>query len=153
MKYIESLQKYEKQPDETSVFLAGGITGCPDWQQELADFFQATDIVVLNPRRKHFPINDPDAASKQIHWEFRHLLMADVIIFWFPKESICPIALYELGAWTMTQKPIFIGMHPDYERRRDIEIQTGLRRSGSKIVYSLQELANQVVYFLSEKKQ
>lgn len=151
MKYIESPYKYEKQLGETSVFLAGGITGCPDWQQEIASFFQPTDIVILNPRRKHFPINDPEAASEQISWEFEHLRTADIILFWFPKESICPIALYELGAWTMTEKQIFIGMHPDYERRKDIETQTGLRRPGSKIVYSLQKLVNHIKDYLANK--
>ena len=151
MKYIESPHKYVKQPNETSIFLAGGITGCPDWQQEIIHFLQDTDFVVLNPRRKHFPINDPDAATEQIQWEFQHLQMVDVIIFWFPKESICPIALYELGAWTMADKPIFIGLHPDYERRQDIEIQTQLRRQKSRILFSLQELAKQIMDFLANK--
>ena len=151
MKYIESPQKYLKKPAEISVFLAGGITGCPDWQQEITFFFRNTNMVVLNPRRKHFPINDPDAASEQIHWEFHHLRKADAILFWFPKESVCPIALYELGAWTMTNKPIHIGMHPDYERKQDIKIQTKLRRPRSKIAYSLQELANQVMDYFADK--
>ena len=151
MKYIESPHKYENKPGKASVFLAGGITGCPDWQQEVTVFFQPTNIVILNPRRKHFPINTPDAASEQINWEFEHLRKADVILFWFPKESICPIALYELGAWTRTEKHIFIGMHPGYERRQDIEIQTRLRRPGSRIVYSLQELVNQIIDYLANK--
>jgi hypothetical protein len=48
---------------------------------------------------KNFSMNDPTASKDQIQWEFEHLRKADTILFWFPKESICPIALYELGAW------------------------------------------------------
>ena len=41
----------------------------------------------------------------------------------------------------MTKKPIYIGVHPEYKRRIDIEIQTSLVRPDIKIVYSLVELA------------
>ena len=44
----------------------------------------------------------------------------------------------------MTNKPIFVGMHPEYQRRQDVEIQTKLAKPEIEIVYSLQELANQV---------
>ena len=37
MKYFEALDEYEPQEGEKSIFLAGGITGCPDWQKEMAD--------------------------------------------------------------------------------------------------------------------
>lgn len=145
MKYIESPNLYIKQLGEMSVFLAGGITGCPDWQQEVTQLLQDNDLVVLNPRRKRFPIDDPEAAAGQIQWEYRHLRIADLILFWFPKESVCPIALYELGTWTMKDKPIHVGMHPDYQRRLDIEIQTQLRRPEIKIVFSSTELVNQLL--------
>ena len=38
-----------------------------------------------------------------------HDALRDVhaISFWFPKETICPIVLYELGAWSMTNKTYF----------------------------------------------
>jgi hypothetical protein len=35
-------------------------------------------------------------------------------------------------------------VHPDYQRRLDIELQTKLTRPDIKIVYSLYELAKQV---------
>ena len=65
---------------------------------------------------------------------------ADIIIFWFPKETIGPIALYELGAWSMTRKKIVVGIHSEYTRRVDVEIQTKLARPDVEIVYSLIEL-------------
>jgi hypothetical protein len=145
MKYVECPNAYEKVNNERSIFLAGGITDCPDWQSEIIRLLAHTDVVLLNPRQKQFPIHDPDAAKKQIHWEHQHLRKADEILFWFPQESICPIVLYELGAWSMTDKRIYIGVHPHYPRRADVEIQTQLTRPEVRIDYSLEELARQIV--------
>ena len=142
MHYIESPGSFEsKYLDPTSVFLAGGITGCPDWQQEIRGLLQDSDLVLVNPRRADFPIHDPNAALEQITWEHNCLRLVDAILFWFPCETMCPIVLYELGAWSMTNKPIFVGVHPRYQRRQDVEIQTGLVRPDVQVVYSLQELA------------
>jgi hypothetical protein len=107
-------------------------------------------LVIFNPRRQHFPIDDPSAAEEQIRWEHHHLRLASDILFWFPCETLCPIALYELGAWSMTDKPIYVGVHPEYRRRQDIDIQTELTRPQVEIVYSLQDLAGQVVDALGE---
>lgn len=145
VKYIEALANYERRPGEKSVFLAGGITGCPNWQQEMVTLLGDSELTLLNPRREHFPIGDPQAALQQIMWEYTHLRKADGILFWFPPETICPIVLYELGAWSMMKKPIFIGVHPDYQRRRDVTIQTFLARSEVKPVDSLAELTAQVL--------
>ena len=143
MRYIEALDS-PKDDDTQMVFLAGGITGCPDWQQEIVELLKDTNLTLLNPRRTHFPIGNPNAAQEQIEWEHDHLKMGDAILFWFPCETICPIVLYELGAWSMTDKPIFVGVHPDYSRRQDVEIQTGLVRPEITVVYSLETLAKQV---------
>ena len=144
MKYIEAPKNYERQLDKISIFLAGGITGCPKWQDEVTMKLIDTNLVVINPRRKHFPINDPSAAEQQITWEYNHLRIADMILFWFPKETLCPIVLYELGAWSTMDKPIFVGVHPQYQRRKDVEIQTKLIRPNVEVVYSLNELVEQI---------
>ena len=141
MQYIESPYEWS---GEGGLFLAGGITGCPDWQQELRALLDNTSLTLLNPRRANFPIHDPSAALSQITWEHRHLRHADAISFWFPKETLCPIVLYELGAWSMTDKPIFVGVHPEYKRRQDVEIQTRLVRPDIVIVYSLNDLASEI---------
>jgi len=69
MQYIESPENYSNKPDRMAIFLAGGITNCPDWQSEIVDSLQNFDITLLNPRRKKFPINDPGASKEQISWE------------------------------------------------------------------------------------
>jgi hypothetical protein len=101
-------------------------------------------LTILNPRRRNFPMNDPTAAAAQIAWEHRHLRKAGAVLFWFPSETLCPITLYELGAWSMSAKPLFVGTHPDYQRRLDVEIQTRLARPEVRVVSSLNDLAQQV---------
>ena len=138
--------------DKKSLFLAGGIQKCPEWQKELVDKLMGLDIVVYNPRRANFPIDDPSAAEAQITWEFIHLRKADMISFWFCKESIQPIVLFELGSHLMTNKPIVIGVDPNYERKQDVEIQTALVRPEIKIVTRLDRLSDQIFKIMNEIK-
>jgi len=126
------------------VFLAGGITGCPDWQAAVGQAMRKDNIVLLNPRQGNFDMTDPNAARKQIKWEYDHLRKANEILFWFPEETLCPIVLYELGSWSMTKKPIYVGVHQRYARKRDVEIQTSLVRPDVEIVYSLKDLVAQM---------
>jgi hypothetical protein len=152
MQYVEALTEFE--PGQLpALFLAGGVTGCPDWQKEMVGLLDSLPLVVLNPRRANFPINDPSAAAQQIDWEYRHLRKANAILFWFPQETLCPISLYELGAWSVFQderghKPLFVGVHPQYQRRQDVEIQTRLARPEISICYHLPALAESVRQWL-----
>ncbi len=139
---------HDTNPNRTSIFLAGGITGCPDWQAEMAGVLKSENIDIFNPRRDSFPIGDPNAAYEQIIWERDHLHSASAILFWFPCETLCPITLYELGAWSMTRKPLAVGCHPDYKRIADVRIQTGLVRPEITVVTSLEALAGKVFKWL-----
>jgi hypothetical protein len=142
MKYVECPEIYNGE--ERSLFLAGGIKNCPVWQSDLIKLLEDTDITILNPRRKHFPRNSLNVEEEQIAWEDSHLRKASATSFWFPKETFCPITLYELGKQSALGKLIFIGVHPEYARRRDVEIQTRLIRPEVKIVYSIPDLAEQI---------
>jgi hypothetical protein len=142
MKYYEAPDIPVCQPDEVSVFMAGGITGTPDWQQELRAMLEDVEgLVLVNPRRAEFDVEDPTLAVTQIGWEFVSLRAADAILFWFPPQTLCPIVLYELGAWAGSDKPIVVGTHPNYARAFDVEIQVGLVRHGFVIDRSLADLA------------
>lgn len=121
----------EHVPDPVKLFLAGGITACPLWQPEMIDRLNHMDeLTIFNPRRENFPIDDPEAAEEQIKWEHQMLRRADVISFWFPCETLCPITLYELGYWTAQAEwgatQIVIGVHEEYARKQDVIIQTEL---------------------------
>jgi hypothetical protein len=113
---------------DKSLFLAGGITGCPDWQSEIIELLDipACNLTIYNPRRENFPIGDPNAAEKQIIWEYERLMKADLVSFWFPCETLCPITLFELGKMLGIGKNIEVGCHPSYGRKQDIEIQMEL---------------------------
>ncbi|MEL6718814.1 MAG: nucleoside 2-deoxyribosyltransferase domain-containing protein, partial [Bacteroidota bacterium] len=127
-----------------SLFLAGGITNCPDWQALVISHLWKEELTVFNPRRTKFPMGDTSAAPEQIKWEFDCLRKADAILFWFPKETLCPIVLYELGANAMTSKTLFVGIHPEYERKLDIEVQLKLVRPDVEIVYDLKILCQKI---------
>lgn len=52
MKVVESPNIYSPDPEARSLYLAGGITRCPDWQQEMIHLLVQTDLVIFNPREK-----------------------------------------------------------------------------------------------------
>jgi hypothetical protein len=144
MKYIECPVIYRQAPGEKSLFLAGGITGCPDWQVTMVNLLQNSELALLNPRRKNFDVMDPNIDEQQIRWEFEHLNLATAILFWFCAETLCPIALFEYGKWIGTSKRLFVGHDPGYQRSKDIGIQTELTRNGQRIHDSLDSLAEEV---------
>jgi hypothetical protein len=142
MKYIECPEVYNGK--ENSLFLAGGISNCKDWQKEMVDLLIDTDLVLINPRRESFDISKKNIEEEQISWEFNHLDKSGAVLFWFPSETVCPITLYELGKMSKTSKPIFVGVDKNYARKNDVIIQTKLIRPEVEIVYSLKELAEQI---------
>jgi len=126
------------------MFLAGGISNCPDWQSEVIEHLKDVDgLTVYNPRRQDFPMDDPNAAEEQITWEYEHLADADVIAFWFSRGSLNPIVLYELGMWgNSNDVEIVIGVDPEYERIQDVEIQTRLARPEVDIIHGFDEFCD-----------
>lgn len=114
-------------PLQTRVFLGGGITNCPDWQGEFIERFKEADndTVLFNPRRRSFTCID---SHEQIVWEFHKLACSDIVVFWFPKESICPIALFEYGKYLNLNGhyKLVVGVHADYPRKTDVMTQTTL---------------------------
>lgn len=120
--------------DPSSIFLAGGITGVEDWQAEAVEALRDLDVVVLNPRRAHFPIDDPEQTPIQIRWEHRALHMVDLTVFWFPASDPAvttqPIAMLELGAALDNPfRRLVVGADPGFPRVADVEWQTHLARA------------------------
>lgn len=144
-RYIEAPENYVKSPgDPPALFLAGGITGCEDWQSDARDLLNASEapVVILNPRRADFDVTDPAAGPQQIAWEYRHLRLADVIMFWFPAcdpaVTTQPIALFELGgALERTGTRLAVGVDPGYPRLVDVIEQCRLARPTLPVYVSL----------------
>ncbi len=134
-----------------SLFIAGGITGAPDWQTPFIDALAGTNLNLLNPRRETYNSLDPNALREQIRWEHEGLRNSSAISFWFPAQAPCLITLYELGSWSHWRdgdgnaKPLFVGAHPDYVRLENVQIQTELERPNVTVVSSLDELTAQIL--------
>ena len=128
MRYIEAPQPYQKTGP--ALFLAGGISNCPDWQAEATALLSdRDDLTVINPRRAGFSFSE-HTAVEQITWEYTQLRQADVILFWFTAGSVQPITLFELGVHATREVPLAVGADPDYPRRLDVQVQLSLARPG-----------------------
>ena len=142
---------------ENSLFVAGAITGAPDWQSDFAHNLRDTDLILLNPRREIYDSLDPDALREQIRWEHDGLRNSSAISFWFPAGALCMISLYELGSWAHWRdengqpKPLFVAAQPNYARYDDVIIQLELERPDMQVLASLEELATQVLVWQNQK--
>jgi hypothetical protein len=136
------------------IFLAGGITGCPEWQSEVVEHLSHVgNGTLFNPRRDEFDVSNPSLTEEQIKWEFSFLWGSEIVVFWFCKETLCPITLYELGSHLtrsrLAKKPpqICIGIEDGYMRAEDIKIQAKFLAPDIKIVHDLTSIAE----FIQEK--
>lgn len=135
---VTSPHLYIPKHDDITVFLAGGISGCRDWQQDVINnLFRMigkddSQVVVYNPRRKDFDVDDPGATDDQITWEFQYLNKVNIFSMYFVGgDQIQPICLYELGRYTA--RPMceqVISVEKDYIRERDVVIQVALATRG-----------------------
>jgi hypothetical protein len=130
MKYIEAPNQIKIEEPEKSIFLAGSITGAWNWQEEIMRKLIGT-LNVVNPRREIFNVFDKNVEKEQISWEFHKLREVKNVLFWFSHETLAPITLFEYGSalerylkGDLTN--IFVGIHPDYQRKNDVIIQTEL---------------------------
>lgn len=130
MNLIECPNTANLSKEDVRVFLGGGISNCPDWQAEMIGRFVDMDskFTLMNPRRASFDVSSVADSDFQIEWEYFHLSAADAVIFWFPYNTLCPITLYELGVHAAMDTTIFVGCHPAYPRKFDVEKQLSLIR-------------------------
>ena len=125
-----------------NLFMAGGWF---NWQEELGGrLAKLGKVNVLNPRRLDWP-SVRSELEDQILWEHEGLKESQIILFWFPKETLCPITLYELGRWSYGHgKKVVVGAHPEYAKRRDLEIQLQMLDEPITVLNSLEELYESV---------
>lgn len=127
---------FEKKP---TIFLAGGISNCPNWQEiAIAELKGLVHGLVINPRRDDFDTTNPAESMFQIHWEHKALEMSDILMFWFPHDTLCPITLFELGKYLGSDKKIIIGADPEYARLTDVQIQSSIMRPNIQVHSSLE---------------
>jgi len=133
-----------------TIFLAGGITNCPLWQEkvikELEGLAPLNDhVTVFNPRRTDFSFDGTHEVLlydvyKQIKWEFDRLEQMDIFSMYFcDADSVQPICLYELGRNIVRMQNRFpndwkdrivISIEPGYKRKDDVLFQMELCAPG-----------------------
>jgi len=165
-RYIESPKVLPirdfQQSGREAVFLAGGISGTQNWQKQAAQsILDETTLYVVNPRREGVDLmKTGHEAAAQIQWEYEHLRACNLVMFWFPKETVCPIALFELGTFlgrgrdtafsenakqTSYKFPwVFVGCDPDYSRKFDLEQQISLYDPRVKLRQKLDDVIEDV---------
>lgn len=143
MKVITAPEVYKLQDGEVSVFLAGGITNCSNWQEKVITKLESElcgstydNLVIFNPRRENFPIDKPSAAYEQIEWEFNNLGCMDIFSMYFcESNSDQPICMYELGRYISEMQKrfpidwkdrIIISVEEGYKRKKDVLVQSRL---------------------------
>src|SRR5690606_13245814 len=93
---------------KNTIFLAGGISNCPDWQTPVANkLLEHTNFTIFNPRRNDWNMDDEaEESKKQIIWEHEYLARSETILFWFPQETLCPITLLEYGKFLVSNRKL-----------------------------------------------
>lgn len=171
---LNSPDRYVRGENDLMVFLAGGITKCKDWQEEvineLGRYHFDDNVIVMSPRCEEFDITDKNASRKQIEWEFKYLSDMDLFSMYFcNSESVQPICMYELGRYISDMSHRFpfsikdrvlVGIEYGYSREQDVLIQTRLAfdYKDSDIVWNnitaeeyAQHLARKIRYLLNSR--
>lgn len=140
------------QKNRRALFLAGGITWCPNWQEEAIRHLVETSLVIFNPRRAGVSWVKEELGRSQMEWEHWALNWVNDILFWFPKPeksfTVQPISFFELGGALEREKlgkvRLFIGVEDGFSRKEDVLIQCEL--AGHRLVYSnLQEMCKEII--------
>ena len=145
---------------EISVFLAGGISDCWNWQEAVINKLKEMEengydmrsLVVFNPRRPSFDVNNPGDTKAQINWESYWLDCCDIFSMYFcNSESVQPICMYELGRHLLKKSvdwedddihycySVQISIEKGYKRTDDVLIQTELATSGLIIPFMYED--------------
>lgn len=161
MRVITAPEKIERNINDIMCFLAGGITGCHNWQKEVIYYLKKKEekgldlsgLILLNPRRDDFPIGNIEAAEEQIKWEFYAIDMSTIFSMYFcGGKSDQPICMYELGKvlgsrfsvygfsnlYNMSDEcvlnSVIVDVENGYKRWQDVIIQTMLMTKTGAIV-------------------
>lgn len=105
-----------------------------------------------------------DASSntyvQQIAWESTYVRDSDSIAFWFGRETLCPITLFELGsALERGTQMLWVGIDLKYARKVDIEERlkhakpVGIFHGMLPVVYSLDDLAQEIRIYCTGQTQ
>jgi hypothetical protein len=148
-----------QSPNETTnqkgirLFLAGGISNCPNWQDIIIEKLKNDErlkdknVIVFNPRCKTIPEEEP-----QVTWEYKKIKVSHIVSFWFSEGSPNSITLFEYGSHFKSRKKIIVGCHPNYPRKSNVVIQTKLVKPNFKINESFESFYEQIIITILKQK-
>lgn len=150
MRIIQAPEPIKRQDGEFLIFLSGS-TGDHDWRTELVEPLMErqskASVIFINPFRSPWPKTVKDLQA-QFEWETTGLMQADSIIFWFGNETVAPLTLLEMGLSLDGNKPIFIGMNPNYKLSFDVSERIKLFRPSITIWPTVDALRTQVSKYI-----
>ena len=122
-----------KSPEEQlplKVFLAGSIEMgvAENWQDRLTGEFENYNVEVYNPRRDDWDsswVQDPTRGTQfheQVSWELDHIVEADLVVFFFDKDTKSPITLAELGLSIGLGKEIMVYCPQEFFRYGNVAV-------------------------------
>lgn len=116
-----------------SVFLAGGITNWRTYVKSRAEG-SYENIAVIDPNDPHYDVELTTA------WEFEAMHYADVVMFWFPKESANVVTMFELG-WVCRDhlNKIVVGCDPEFKYYKNIVEELKQLRPDITVLTTLEE--------------
>jgi hypothetical protein len=149
IKIVQAPEEIKLKRNSIKLFLAGGISNCPKWQDEICERLSKEkifdeydiDIVIFNPRCKSIPEEEA-----QIKWEYDKLKKSNIHCFWFSEGSLNPITLFEYGShFKSKNKDLVVGCHMNYPRRNNVIIQTKLELPQFRIVDTLDDFYQNIL--------
>jgi len=141
MLIVTAPMTYDAIIRHTTIFLAGGITKCWEWQQACLDEIErlskkknvnTDNMIIYNPRRPYFK-HDAKVyeVNEQVQWEYHYLETCDIFSMYFcESESAQPICMYELGRNVAKRQQyeggidrVVVSAETKYSRYLDVALQ------------------------------
>lgn len=128
MEQIKAPNKFNYLEERISIFLAGSIEmgAASDWQAKVADRLSKYDVVLLNPRRDDWDTSweqttENEHFVEQVEWEMDCLNGCSYIFMNLEPNTISPISLLELGAYSNDGK-MMVCCPKEFFRSGNVEI-------------------------------
>jgi hypothetical protein len=132
-------------PNPTSalfkLFLAGPVIGAPDWQNTVKTSLDASnyDQMLINPRFT----GTPPSLEEFNQWIHDMTSQSHAIMYWIDSAIVDPLSYFGLGAWSITDKIVFVGIDPALANMDNIKEQMKILTPGIDIKDNLNDLITQ----------
>jgi hypothetical protein len=143
--HIQSPEEYVTS-EAPAAFLAGSAVF--PWREAVKKNISPEEAVLFDPMNDQLAEENP---MKRVQWEVDHMDYADIVVVWLPKEdqtkphTFSLTSLFEMGRFVqMKDKPLVVGIAPEYIRRDELVTQLKVLRPEVTVVNSLDALQEQL---------